>query len=194
MASIRIIAGRLKGRAVPFESGKFGDADITPQKVKGAIFSMIGDWLHGRGFLDLYAGSGQIGFEALSRGADPVVMNDSDRRACEFIRSCIYTFDPAPAPLILNMDASRALMTLRDRGAGFDVIFLDPPYRKVKGEAGIYRDILQKIIETGVLSGRGIVIIQHFSGNIMEVIVGGLRLRGTRAYGTTSLSVYEPQS
>ena len=191
MASIRINAGSLKGRVIPFDTGKFRDADITPQKVKGAIFSIIGEWLHGRGFLDLFSGSGQIGFEALSRGADPVVMNDADRSRCAFIKSCSSTLGLPTAPIILNLDAEGALGLLRDRGISFDAVFIDPPYQKEKGRVGRYREIIEKIIETGVLSEDGIIIVQHFSGNILDETVGFLRLRSTRTYGTTSLSVYE---
>src|SRR3990172_4106761 len=95
MSRIRIIAGGLKGRVIPFSNKKFDDADITPQKVKGAVFSMIGEWLEGKGFLDLYAGSGQIGLEALSRGADPVVLNEPDARRFHFITSYLDGLDLA---------------------------------------------------------------------------------------------------
>lgn len=191
MASIRIAAGSLKGRSVPFDNRMFGDADITPQKVKGALFSMIGEWLHGRGFLDLFAGSGQMGFEALSRGADPVVMNDSDRRRCDFMRKCISELGISPVPAVLNLDAALAIGQLHDRGYRFDFIFIDPPYRKEKGPAEQYREIMERITGEDLLTAGGIVIVQHYYGNVMDESAGALRFRSTRTYGTSALSVYE---
>jgi len=63
-ATVRVIAGSHRGRIIPFSNRDFGNADITPQKVKSAVFSIIGEWLSDETFLDLFAGSGQIGIEA----------------------------------------------------------------------------------------------------------------------------------
>jgi 16S rRNA (guanine966-N2)-methyltransferase len=190
MSGLRIIAGTMKGRLIPFDNRKFDNADITPQKVKGAIFSMIGEWLHGKGFLDLYAGSGQIGIEALSRGADPVVFNETDTRRFHFIRSCLEELGIAPEPVLLKLPAAKALEVLRDRNNRFNYIFLDPPYLKTKESAGHYHEIIEKIVACGVLAGDGEIIIQHFSGNIISEEVGPYQIKTTKKYGKTSLSVY----
>jgi 16S rRNA (guanine966-N2)-methyltransferase len=190
MSGLRIIAGTMKGRVLPFDNRKFDNADITPQKVKGAIFSMIGEWLHGKGFLDLYAGSGQIGIEALSRGADPVVFNETDTRRFHFIRSCLEELGIAPEPVLLKLPAAKALEVLRDRNYRFNYIFLDPPYLKTKESAGHYHEIIEKIVACGVLAGDGEIIIQHFSGNIISEEMGPYQIKTTKKYGKTSLSVY----
>ena len=62
---IRVIAGKFRGKIIPFDNSKFDEADITPQRVKGAVFSILGEDLHGLIFLDMFAGSGQMGFEAI---------------------------------------------------------------------------------------------------------------------------------
>lgn len=190
MGGVRIIAGGLKGRLIPFENRKFDDADITPQKVKGAVFSMIGEYLRGQGFLDLYAGSGQIGIEAMSRGADPVVFNDRDARRCRFIASYCDGLGMETPPLVLNMSAEHAAAFLGSRGLLFRHIFLDPPYEKVKRGVPVYADIIMKIGETGILAPDGDIIIQHFTGNVMDGEVGKYRLNATKKYGRTALSVY----
>ena len=85
---MRIISGTLKGRTIPFNSRRFGNARITSGRVKEAVFSILGTDLSGKRFLDLFAGSGQIGFEAYSRGAH-VVMNDFDRRRHGLIQGLV---------------------------------------------------------------------------------------------------------
>lgn len=190
MEGIRIIAGSLRGRVIPFSNRRYDDADITPQKVKGAIFSMIGECLQGRSFLDLYAGSGQIGIEALSRGAVPVVLNEMDPARFRFICSCVEKFGPLPAAAVLNLPASRALELLHDRGSRFDYIFLDPPYRKSNDEQDPYRAIIEKAGSLELLAPGGEIIVQHYYENTPDETIGRFSARSIKRYGTTSLSVY----
>jgi 16S rRNA (guanine(966)-N(2))-methyltransferase RsmD len=190
MAVVKIIAGTLKGRIIPFSGKKFGDADITPQKVKGALFSHIGEDLSGKGFLDLYACSGQVGLEALSRGADPVFMNEPDRKRYDFIRSCLRSFPDLSEPVLLSMKDRQALSVLSKRGISFEYIFADPPYSKEKGPAHQYSGLLCDIGNSGVLARAGLIIIQHFTGNIMDEGAGPYSLVKTMKYGNTSLSLY----
>jgi 16S rRNA (guanine966-N2)-methyltransferase len=190
MSGLRIIAGTMKGRVIPFDNRKFDNADITPQKIKGAIFSMIGEWLQGKGFLDLYAGSGQIGIEALSRGANPVAFNEADIRRFLFIKSSLQNYGIVSGVEMLNLPALKALEMLRDRNHAFDYIFLDPPYVKIKETTEQYHEIIEKIGARGVLASGGEIIIQHFSNNIISKEVGPYQIKTTKKYGRTSLSVY----
>ncbi len=190
MEGIRIIAGSLRGRVIPFSNRRYDDADITPQKVKGAIFSMIGEWLPGRSFLDLYAGSGQIGLEALSRGATPVVLNEMDAARYRFIRKCVEEFGPLPSATILNLPASRALELLHERESRFDYIFLDPPYRKSKDADDPYRDIVGKAGALDLLVPGGEILVQHYSENAPDETIGPFRAQAVKRYGKTSLTVY----
>jgi 16S rRNA (guanine966-N2)-methyltransferase len=190
MSGLRIIAGTMKGREIPFDNRKFDNADITPQKVKGAIFSMIGEWLHGKSFLDLYAGSGQIGIEALSRGANPVVFNEADIRRFLFIKSFLQNLGILSGVELSNLPDVKALEMLRDGNSTFDYIFLDPPYVKTKETTEAYHEIIVKIGECGILAPAGEIIIQHFSGNIIKEDVGPFQIKMAKKYGKTSLSVY----
>jgi len=180
----------MKGRVIPFDNRKFDNADITPQKVKGAIFSMTGEWLQGKGFLDLYSGSGQIGIEALSRGANPVVFNETDLGRFLFIKSFLENLGIASGVELLNLPAAKALEALHNRGCSFDYIFLDPPYLKIKENAEQYHEIIGNIGACGVLAGGGEIIVQHFSGNIINEKVGPYQIKSIKKYGKTSLSVY----
>jgi 16S rRNA (guanine966-N2)-methyltransferase len=190
MEGIRIIAGSLRGRVIPFLNRRYDQADITPQKVKGAIFSMIGEWLQGRSFLDLYAGSGQIGLEALSRGAEPVVMNESDPARFRFIRNCVEEFGAIDSATVLNLPASRALDQMHEEGRQFDYIFLDPPYRKSEDADDPYRDVIGKAGSLDLLAPGGEIIVQHFSEIAPDETVGCFRARSVKQYGKTSLTVY----
>lgn len=190
MSGLRIIAGTMKGRVIPFDNRKFDNADVTPQKVKGAIFSMIGEWLEGKSFLDLYAGSGQIGIEALSRGSEPVVFNEADVRRFLFIKSSLQNLGIVSGVELLNLPAVMALEMLHDRNKTYDFIFLDPPYLKIKEIADEYHEIILKISECGLLAPGGEIIIQYFSSNIIKEEVGSYHIKTTKKYGKTSLSTY----
>lgn len=190
MQGVRVIAGELKGRIIPFSNRKFDDADITTQKVKGAIFSMIGEWLHGKGFFDLYAGSGQIGIEALSRGADPTIINEPDQKRFQFIKSWLEGVRIPRSPVLLNLDDMSAIACAGRKKLDVDVVFLDPPYRRDEDRPWRFGEIMGAIADSGILRNNGSIIIQHYSGNVPEEACGPYRLRDTRTYGKTSLSVY----
>jgi 16S rRNA (guanine966-N2)-methyltransferase len=190
MEGVRIIAGLLKGRVIPFSNRHYDEADITPQKVKGAIFSMIGEWLPGRSFLDLYAGSGQIGLEALSRGADPVVINELDPARARFIRSCLEDFGPLPSASVLNLTADRALEHLHGKKQRFDYIFLDPPYRKTKDADDPYRPVIGKIADLDLLAPEGEIIVQHYYDDTLDETAGPFSVRAVKRYGKTTCTVY----
>ena len=188
--TIRIISGSMKGRAIPFNMSKFKDAEITSQKVKGALFSIIGENLQDKTFVDLYSGSGQIGFEALSRKCAMAVFNERDRSRFEFIKNFITQSGIIDKTLVLNLSAKAALKLISDRGIKADFIFLDPPYNKETGGAALYDPILTDVVKSGVLKENSEIVIQHFSGNELSEYCGELMKTDTKKYGTTSLSIY----
>ena len=96
MKTIRVIGGSLKGKNIPFDNNKYDQADISPQKIKGAVFSILGEELSGQIFLDLFAASGQIGIEACSRGAEKVVFNELEKKRYFFIKNIISNFGLEP--------------------------------------------------------------------------------------------------
>jgi len=190
MKSVRIIAGSYRGRVIPFDVRKFNDADITPQKVKEALFSILGD-ISGKYFLDLFGGSGQVGFEAVSRGAKGVVINESDRRRYEFIRHYAMQFPEDERPVVLNYPAFRALRFLHNRERYFDCIYIDPPYEKISGKVPVYVEILDEVGRYRDICENAIIILQHFSANELNRDIRGFSFIKRRDYGSTALSFYK---
>ncbi len=188
MSSIRVIAGTLRGRVIPFSVKRFGNADITPQKLKEAFFAIIGG-LEGKVFLDLFACSGQMGIEALSRGASCVVMNDADAKRYRFIREQVDAIGEKTRAMVLHGRYRRALSILKARNMAPDVIYADPPY-PVHSEADEYGRLLGRIAESGVLNSGGVIALQHRTGAVMKETPGGYALTDTRAYGSNALSFY----
>ena len=187
---MRITSGSLKGRIIPFNPEKFNDADVTPSKIKEAIFSILGENLAGKNLLDLFAGSGQIGLEALSRGASHVVFNDRDSRRARFIGEITRKWDVSQQAMVLHMPESRCLRSLENWSMSFDVVFLDPPYVKKRGAVHEYNALLYGITRHRLLKPGASVIVQHYGGNELPKTPGGLKLEKMHGYGTSSLSVY----
>jgi 16S rRNA (guanine966-N2)-methyltransferase len=185
---MRVISGTLKRRKIPFQNKKFGGADTTPQKVKGALFSIIGEDLHNTTFLDLYACSGQIGIEAISRGA-VAVMNEIERRRFAHIQSLVREWHIEKYATVLNQHASNCIRHLHSREMLFDYIFLDPPYTKQE-DVHRYSTILSDLGNYPLLKDTGIIIIQHFSVNRMKEREGIFTVTDQRRYGSTALTFY----
>ncbi len=181
----------MKGRAIPFNMNKFKDAEITSQKVKGALFSIIGENLQDKIFVDLFSGSGQIGIEALSRKCSMAVFNEKERARFEFIKDFVVQSGNSERALVLNLNAKSALKFIFDRGIKADFIFLDPPYDKETGGAALYDPILMDVIKSGILKESSEVVIQHFSGNELSESCGDLKRSDVKKYGSTSLSIYQ---
>jgi len=189
MNTIRVIGGKIRGKVIPFVNKKFDDADITPQRVKGAIFSMLGEDLAGLSFLDLFGGSGQIGIEAWSRGGAPVFLVEPELKRFKFVKSFIESNQLTGAE-VLNYKAEKALNYFQSRHISFDFIFLDPPYFMAMDNASVYDELINKIINLEILSDKGILVVQHASASVLPEKVARLSRDAVKKYGSTSLSVY----
>jgi 16S rRNA (guanine966-N2)-methyltransferase len=134
---IRIIAGRWRGRriAVPDRPG----LRPTPDRVRETLFNWLGQSLEGLACLDLFAGSGALGFEAASRGAARVVMVEHDRAAFQALQRSQELLQAEPVELVLDDAAAY----LKRSGADFDVVFLDPPFRQ-NALAAVFRHLKPK--------------------------------------------------
>lgn len=126
---MRIIAGTRKSRSIKALPGQ--NTRPTLDVVKEALFASIGPWIEDKLILDLFAGSGNIGLEALSRGARHVVFVDGSKEACQIIQENIQSLDFKQASILLRMDAFQACRYLKNKQQVFDLIYLDPPYAKV---------------------------------------------------------------
>jgi 16S rRNA (guanine966-N2)-methyltransferase len=128
---MRVVAGTLGGRR--FDAPPGNDTRPTSDRVREALFSALGD-IGGARVLDLYAGSGALAIEALSRGAAHAVLNDNDARAAATIRGNLKALGLDGAHAILHRrDALRVLRDASEAGESYDLVFLDPPYRLATG-------------------------------------------------------------
>jgi 16S rRNA (guanine966-N2)-methyltransferase len=126
---MRIIAGSRKSRSIKALPGQ--NTRPTLDVVKEALFASIGPWIENKHVLDLFAGSGNIGLEALSRGADHVVFVDGSKDACQIIQENIQALDFKLETTLLRMDAFQASRYLKNKQMIFDLVYLDPPYAKL---------------------------------------------------------------
>lgn len=151
----------------------------TPAKVREALFAVLGKRIEGARVLDLFAGSGALGFEAISRGAASVVFVDSDANAVMSIRRNAVRLVPDPERWrILPMTAARALRTLR---GSFDIVLVDPPYQRGAAEE------LTLLMQRGLLAQSGIAVVEHPSGS-QALLPASLSLLKQTKYGDTALT------
>ena len=188
--SIKITAGKYKGRTLPWT---FQDIGITTQKVKEALFSILGN-IEKKSFADLFGGSGQIAFEAISRGASPVICSELDRERAMFISSFSEKNFKETLFMPLNMSSFQAMRLISKRGIKPDYIFIDPPYERNDRRVSIYSEITGAIVKHGLAFDGSIMIVQHFSKTILPEQAEGFHRIKDRKYGSTTLSFYEYES
>jgi 16S rRNA (guanine966-N2)-methyltransferase len=163
--TVRIGAGRWKGKALEVPSG----ARPTSARAREALFDILGPRVEGARVLDLHAGSGAVGLEALSRGASAAVLVDRDPSAARRNAERLGAVQSAD---VLGSPAAEALRRLHARGERFDVIFSDPPY-------GAAEDGLEV---AGLLADGGLLVVQSDEGESVEP-PPGLSAGRRRAYG-----------
>ena len=202
---MRIISGKYKGRTIKMPEG----IRPTQNKVRKALFDILGD-IEGLSFLELFAGSGAVGFEALSQGAKKVVFVEKDRKCIEKIEEnlSVLVFSHSR---VLALDALVAIKQLGKAGEKLDIIFLDPPYYKRKvprhyvsrsslgdsgsmktsEEASLSKKTLQTLGAYDILAPNGFIVVQHFKKDKLPGESGQLVLVKEARYGDTVLSFYK---
>jgi 16S rRNA (guanine(966)-N(2))-methyltransferase RsmD len=176
---MRIIAGIYKGRQIKAPLG------IKPTKdmVRKALFDILAD-VEGLSFLELFAGSGAVGLEAASRGAKEVVFLESDPGSISTIRENMAKLSISQ-PQLLTKDVYEGIKSFHKNKKSFDLVFLDPPYRKQEG-----KKTLQTIGAYDIVTPLGYVIVEHFKKDLLIERSGGLVFFKRYDYGDTSLSFY----
>ncbi len=176
---MRIVAGSHKGATIRAPSGK--DTRPTPDRVREAVFNLVGP-VDGMRVLDLYAGSGAMGLEALSRGAAVAVLVDHDLGACQVMRRNVETLGTTGAQVV-RADALRHLEADALRRARYDLVLIDPPYRMLPALLSSLDDALPR-----VLAPHGRVVVE--SARAVEPALS-LPIRTSRRYGSTRVTVFE---
>jgi 16S rRNA (guanine(966)-N(2))-methyltransferase RsmD len=156
----------------------------TQDKVRKALFDILGD-IEGLSFLELFAGSGAVGFEAVSRGVSHLVLAEYNR-ACQLaINKNIESLKVAACDLY-PLEAEKAIRVLHKGGRKFDIVFLDPPYH-----FGLSKKTLQMLGACDILAPDGFIIVQHFKKDDLPDALGDLTLFRQKKYGDTVLSFYK---
>ncbi len=180
---IRILGGLMKGKKLKTLRGR--KTRPTSAKVRGALFDILGRSVEGTRFLDVFAGTGAIGIEALSRGAERLTVVEMARGSIKVITKNLETCGFQQQTEIIHFDASNALVMLNNRQQLFDIVFLDPPYGDPAG-----LETLNTIAKYPVQSPAAPVIYEHFHKNDPGQAFGKLMRTRLVRWGDTCLSFY----
>jgi len=181
---VRIVAGSARGR--PLKGPR--DARVirpTADRVRETVFNMLGQWMDGLAVLDLYAGTGALGLEALSRGAARLVMVDRDGEAQGLCRDNAATLGFADKARLLARPVDEALGALHAEGERFDVIFADPPYA-----ARAVADLLDQLGRHPVCTPGGLVVVEHDRREEAPGSGAGFTREDGRRFGDTVVTFY----
>jgi 16S rRNA (guanine966-N2)-methyltransferase len=181
---MRIISGIYRGRQL--RSLKRADLRPTSDQMRETLFDVLGPAIVGARFLDVYAGSGAVGLEALSRGASEVVLVESHRAAVELIERNLEALGAGSGVRVLGCKAATGLERLAAEGATFNYVFLDPPYAEIRE----YHHTLRQLGRSSLLEPRSVVVAEHSRHVQLEERYGPLaRFRSLR-HGDSQLSLY----
>lgn len=181
---MRIVAGKNKGNIL--KSPKDLSIRPTSQKVREALFDILRTDIEGTFFLDLFAGTGAIGIEALSRGAKKAIFIDKEVKCIKIIKENLERTKNSQNALFYKIDFSAGLKLLAKEKYLLDYIFLDPPYSR-----GLVNISLIEIAKLPILKKNGLIIAQHFKKEKVMENLDNLKLFDQRRYGECYLSFYE---
>jgi 16S rRNA (guanine966-N2)-methyltransferase len=180
---MRIISGKLRGRILKGPRGM--ELRPTGDRLKETLFNILGSRIHGAIFMDVFAGTGSIGIEAISRGADEVLFIESNPDAVRLIRNNLESCGIRAGFRLIAQDVFATLRQLGRQEVPADIVFFDPPYRFVP-----YGDLLDIMFRMNIASGDALCVIEHHAK--AEVPEGGPGYRRFRVVkqGDTRLSFF----
>lgn len=180
---MRIIGGKYRGRKIGFP--KSPHIRPTQDRIREALFNVLAPGISGVNALDLFAGSGAFGLEALSRGAKNVTFVDNNFKCIRIIKENLRNIDIENRAKILKMDAFRAIKKLSETGNKFDIIFLDPPYYK-----GLSKKTLISLNQYDILSHTNIIVVEHSKRDTLPYNINNIIFFKQKRFGDTVLSFY----
>lgn len=175
---LRVTGGRLGGRRM--RTPRRGTRP-TSDRVREALFSRLGD-LGGTAVLDLYAGTGALGVEALSRGAVRAVFVERDSGSIEVLRSNLESLGLSDEVRVVRADAAAAVRRLGRAGEHFDLVLVDPPYASDEVER-----VLEALLEAQILADDAVVVVEHGRRHPLPAVPGWVEL-DARGYGDTTIT------
>ncbi len=179
---MRIIAGEFKGRRLAAVKGRIRP---TSDKVREAIFSILGPAVVGARVLDLFAGTGALSLEALSRGALDAVLVEEQAAALSVLQQNLDSLGIGDRVRVMPLPVSAALRKLAAQGTQFSLIFLDPPYGR-----GLALKTLESLQDSGLLQPDARIVAEHSHRETLPEQVGRLMLHQCRRYGDTQVAFY----
>ena len=181
---MRIVGGEYRSRLIEMPKG--AQTRPTQDRVREAVFNILTD-VNGMRVLDLFAGSGAYGIEALSRGADHATFVENNSRCLAVIESNIESLKiPESRYAILRSSAYMVLSKLEKDGEKFDLVFVDPPYHK-----DMAKKCLLYIDYYDILSPIGLVVVEHFRTDSLEEELNNLIPHKERKYGDTIITIFK---
>ncbi len=187
MCALKIIAGEAKGRNIKTLTNT--DLSVRPilGRIKKSLFDILRPKIVGSKFLDLYAGTGSVGLEALSRGATKVIFVELEEKSLELIKYNLKFLGWEDRAEILNFDITKGLENIRSK---FDLIFMGPPYKDENKKPLAFSSItLENIMKADLLSDNGCIIGQHHDKEPVKVCEGLIEFRREK-YGDSVLSFF----
>ena len=181
---MRVIAGKAKKRRLK-SPGKL-PVRPTADRVKESLFNILGNSVHGSRFADLFAGTGGVGIEALSRGADKVLFVEKEPRVARLLRENIELAALPARAEIMRCDVETALGRLVGRGEKYDIIFADPPYRQ-----GLATEVLNNLAKHRIWRDNALVIIETEAKEELPAQVDVFSFWRLDKYGDTTLSFFK---
>lgn len=181
---MRIISGQNRGQRIQTLKGT--QLRPTSDQTRETLFDVLGPSVRGSKFLDAYAGSGAVGLEALSRGANEVVFVEHHRPAIDLIRKNLAALKMETGFYLMNAKVLTAIERLNDEGEAFDFIFLDPPY----SEANEYHHTLRQLGRSRLVGSRSLVIAEHSRHYFLEEKYNRLERSRSIRHGDTQLTFY----
>ncbi len=189
---MRVIAGSLKGRRLRTLDGL--KIRPTSDRLRETLFNVLAPRMPGARFLDLCAGSGAVGIEAVSRGASAVVFVESSRRAAALIKENLEHCGVAQVARVINRDVLAGLRFIGSKESEplqpgqpiqFDIVYFDPPY-----ESPLYSPVLDSISKNSILAHDGLVVVEHRGAVLLAPSYGNLRPYREIAQGDSRLTLY----
>lgn len=181
---MRVVSGSCKGRLLKSVPGK--QTRPTTDKVKEAMFNMIGPYFDGGRALDLFAGSGALGIEGLSRGFEEVLFVERDLKAFQTVKENVKICGFDEDVEIYRNVAEKAIKAIIKRGLVFDYIFLDPPYKKQK-----LQQLIEIIDKEHLLADDGLIVCEHGSDIQLAQQIGTFICKRHEQYGMVAITIYK---
>lgn len=181
---MRIIAGKAKSIRLKTPKQSRGVRPLTDQ-ARGALFNILGDKTAGSRFLDVFAGTGAVGIEALSRGAKIAFFVEISRPVVELLRRNLEITGFRDQAEVYAVEVMRALNIFAGKQARFDIVFMGAPY-----DSPVLEKALKKMSETEILKPEGVLIAEHRKQHRLQEEYGKLKVLRETRYGETVLSFY----